>query len=60
MNTNRRFAGTTTDNVVWALAIFAVAIIAIGGAFRGSVSNVQATANQEADITVYKKTGTAD
>lgn len=54
MNTSRRFAGSTTGNFVWALAIFAVAIIAVGGAFRGSVPDARATANEEADVTVYK------
>ena len=54
MRTNRQSAGYMLRNTVWSLAIFAIAILIVGGAFWAGAPDTQAQADAGADITVYK------
>jgi hypothetical protein len=54
MNIRRKMSGSGATNFLWALAVFAVAIVAIGGSFWVNKPHRAAQTNESADITVYK------
>lgn len=54
MKTNQESAGYIMNNAAWSLAIFAIAVLSVGGVFWAGAPTTQARASTAADITVYK------
>jgi hypothetical protein len=54
MKTNQESGGYIINNAAWSLAIFAVAVLSVGGVFWAGAATTPVQASTNEDITVYK------